>query len=121
MMHILFTSTVLSGFILNLACFTQSSQLLYENIAKVIHLQTRASVHLKGSHGYYQKRKVQNGACVNIYPDLIVVPKTTKDVATIISVATKFKAPISVKSGGHSYICQGIKSGKLKSTRKIIL
>ena len=112
MMHILFTSTVLSGFILNLACFTQSSQLLYENIAKVIHLQTRASVHLKGSHGYYQKRRVQNGACVNIYPDLIVVPKTTNDVATIISFATKFKAPISVKSGGHSYICQGIKSGK---------
>ena len=112
MMHILFTSTVLSGFILNFSSFTQSSQLLYENIAKMIHLQTRASIHLKGSHGYYQKRKVQNGACDNIYPDLIVVPKSTKDVSTVISIATKFKAPISVKSGGHSYICQGIKPGK---------
>ena len=91
MMHILFTSTVLSGFILTLAFFTLSSQLLYENIAKDIHLQTTASVHLKGSQGYYQKRKVQNGACVNIYPDLIVVPKSSNDVSKVISIATKFK------------------------------
>ena len=110
-MHIILVSTAFCEIILIFSCFAFNLQPFYENIAKMIHLRTRAAVHMKGTYGYHLKRKVQNGACIHNYPDLIVVPKTTKDVSTIVSIATEFNIPISVKSGGHSYICQGIKPG----------
>ena len=110
-MHTLDVSTVFCEFILIFTCFAFNPQTFYSDVAKIIHLKTRAGIHMKGSYGYHQKRKVQNGACDNIYPDLIVAPKSTQDVSTIVSIASNYKIPISVKSGGHSYICQGIKPG----------
>ena len=47
--------------------------------------------------------------CTRLFPDIIVVPKSTEDVSKIVKVARHFKSPISVRSGGHSYICTILK------------
>ena len=116
-MNTLFMLTVFCGIFFTFPGFALKSPTFYQNIAKTLHMKTKADVHMKGSFGYHQKRKVQNGACAYIYPDLITVPKSTKDVSTIVSIATQFDVPVSVKSGGHSYTCQGIKPGKKYTSR----
>ena len=113
-MNILLLSTVLCGIFFTFPGFALKSETFYQNIAKMIHMKTKAGVHMKGSFRYHQARKIQNGACSSIYPDLITVPKSSKDISAIISIATQFDIPVSVKSGGHSYTCQGIKPGKTR-------
>ena len=81
----------------------------YINIFHHLLRGTDADVHLKGSPSYYDTIKVENGLCRNILPDLVVVPKSTKDVATIVRISRRYGAPLSVRSGGHSYICSNIK------------
>ena len=83
----------------------------YNKIAGIIRYTTTSGVYLKGSRAYEKRRHVHNGACANIYPDLVVVPKSTSDVSTIVSVAREYQVPISVRSGGHSYLCQGTRPG----------
>lgn len=83
----------------------------YKHISDVIRSKTRAYVHLKGSPIYEKRRKVSNGLCVNIYPDVVVVPKSTKDVSEIVKISRHYQVPISVRSGGHSFLCQSIKPG----------
>ena len=74
----------------------------------LISLPTSA-VYKRGSFGYFERKLTQNGLCSNIFPDLIVVPKSTHDVSSILKLSRKYHVPISVKSGGHSYICSNIK------------
>ena len=89
-----------------------SNSHLYNEIGSVIKLKTRAGVYLKGSFIYNKRRQVRNGACNNIYPDLVAVPKSTKDVSKLVSIARYYKVPISVRSGGHSFLCQSTKPGR---------
>ena len=84
----------------------------YTGIAHHISLTTSARVHFKGSIGYNTRRKVSNGLCKEIFPDLIVLPKTTTDVAQIVIIARYYNAPITVRSGGHSFLCTSTKPGK---------
>ena len=70
-------------------------------------------VFAKGSIGYEKRRLIHNGLCTHIYPDWIVVPANTEDVALVIRLTNKYKIPISVRSGGHSFTCSSIKKGKL--------
>ena len=104
----------------NKTLFAVSSGDYYQLVAKVIRTTTQASVHLKGgspfassssSSEYEERRQVHNGLCNNMFPDLIVVPQSTQDVSTIVKISRRFQVPISVRSGGHSYVCQSIKSG----------
>ena len=90
---------------------------LYNEIGRAIKYKTRAGVYLKGSFIYKKRRQVRNGACANIYPDVIVVPKSTRDVSKIVSIARYYNVPISVRSGGHTYMCQSTKPGNNNSTR----
>ena len=83
----------------------------YNDIAKMIKRDTKSGVYLKGSFIYEKRQQVRNRACRFIYPDLIAVPKTTKDVSKIIVISRYYNIPISVRSGGHSYTCQSIKPG----------
>ena len=73
---------------------------------------TNANVYVKGSHLYDTKRRIHNGLCDNLFPDVIVEPKSTYDVSEIIKIARNVNVPISVRSGGHSYICGSIRNSK---------
>ena len=92
---------------------------IYNEIASIIKSKSTASVYLKGSYGYHKRRQVRNGACANIYPDLIVVPKSTTDVSEIVSIARYYRVSMSVRSGGHTYMCQSTKPGN--RTFKLII
>ena len=84
----------------------------YSDIIQVLEYSTNSNVYVKGSHLYNTKRRIHNGLCDNLFPDIIVEPKSTYDVSGIIKIAQKFKVPISVRSGGHSYICGSIRNSK---------
>ena len=83
----------------------------YKQISDVIRSKTHAYVHLKGSPIYEKRRRVSNGLCANIYPDIVVVPKSTEDVSQIVQISRNYQVPISVRSGGHSFLCQSTKPG----------
>ena len=85
----------------------------YKEVARVLRATTFAGVYMKGSPIYEKKRQLKNGMCKYIYPDLVVVPKSTEDVSKIVKVAYHYHTPISVRSGGHSYTCQSIKPGNI--------
>ena len=87
----------------------------YTEVARVLRTTTFADVYMKGSSMYEKRRKLKNGMCKYLLPHLVVVPKSTLDVSNIIKIASHYHTPISVRSGGHSYTCQSIKSGKLIS------
>ena len=65
------------------------------------------------TYPYEKYRKVKNGACNVLYPLIIIRPVSTKDVAIGIQVATSMHLPVSVRSGGHGYLCNNIKNGSL--------
>ena len=81
----------------------------YTMVYNDIRFLTKSEVYSKGTPGYNKRRILENGLCNNVYPDLIVVPKSTNDVASIVKISRKYKVPLSVRSGGHSYICASIK------------
>ena len=81
----------------------------YKKVYHEIKSLTGSEVHLKGSYVYNKKRMVENGLCNNRFPDLIVVPKSTRDVSAIVKISRKYNIPLSVRSGGHSYTCANIK------------
>ena len=90
----------------------------YKEVARVIKTTTLADVHMKGSLMYEKRRKLKNGMCNYIHPDLVVVPKSTEDVSKIVKTASHYHVPLSVRSGGHSYTCQSIKPGNLYKLRR---
>ena len=97
---------------------TQSDMKIVSHIIKFC---TRANVHMQGSVSYKAAQKVHNGLCRNILPDIIVAPQSTEDVSRIVKISRHYATPISVRSGGHSYICNGIRHGKNKFLRNIIV
>ena len=80
-------------------------------VANQITSQSQADVHLPGTSGFEKHRLVNNGLCNSIKPGLLVRPRTTKDVSTIVRVARRFGLEISVRSGGHSYTCTNLRQG----------
>ena len=84
----------------------------YREIAYQISLTTNARTHLKGTIGYNTRLKVSNGLCNGIRPDLIVLPKTTKDVSEIMKISRYYDVPITARSGGHSFLCTSMRRGK---------
>ena len=93
----------------------------YTGIAHHISLTTSSRVHFKGSTGYNTRRRVSNGLCKEIFPDLIVLPKTTKDVAQIVIIARYYDVPITVRSGGHSFLCTSTKQGEKSRSMDVLL
>merc|ERR1719295_144175 len=72
--------------------------------------QTAGQVLVPTDPTFEATRKVMNAAC-KAEPVVIVVPKTERDISTILKTAAKYKMEISVRSGGHSYTCTNIKEG----------
>ena len=87
-------------------------QLIYCNKFETrLKLRLSGGIFRKGSKAYENRRNVHNGLCDKIFPDYIIVPESAEDVSIIIKAANDYKLPISVRSGGHSYTCQSIKTG----------
>ena len=84
---------------------------IYNHIASVIRSQTKSYVYLKGKNFYERRRKVKNGLCKYIFPDIVVAPKSTPGASQIIKIVMDFDVPISVTSDGHSFLCQSTKPG----------
>ena len=84
----------------------------YSEIITLLEHSTHANVYIRGTYLYNRKRRIHNGLCHNLFPDLIVEPKTNYDVSQIVKITRYYGVPISVRSGGHSYICTSIKTGE---------
>ena len=83
----------------------------HNKIAQIIEYETSAEVHLPGTNEY-QRRRVRNGTCNNIHPDMIVVPRVDEDISKIVQISTIVGVPISVTSEGRSYnLCKSVKPG----------
>ena len=82
-------------------------------VASELRNAIRGRVYLKGSPAYEKFRAVHNGGCNHIYPALIARPLDTKDVSEIVRISISHNAAISVRSGGHSYQCQGTKQNSI--------
>jgi len=48
-----------------------------------------------------------------------VAPKSVGDVSRIVKIARNFDVPLSVRSGGHSFLCHSIKPGICKQPKWI--
>ena len=92
---------------------THSHSYDYNQIAKILRSTSNSSIYSKRSHLYNSKRKVHNGLCDNIFPDLIVEPKSTYDVSQIVKLSREINVSISIRSGGNSYVCSSLKNGKI--------
>lgn len=53
------------------------------------------------ANSYWSERQAE------VHPRCFVIPKTTKDVSTIMKILTSLDAPFSVKSGGHTAFAGG--------------
>ena len=96
-------------------------KVIYMNISAYIRSKTGADIHLKGSLTYEKRRKVSNGLCQDIFPDLLVVPKSTKDVSEIVKISRQYNVSISIRSGGHSFKCTSTKPSNIKKYNKLEL
>ena len=85
----------------------------YSDIIQQLKYSTNANIYIKGSHLYNNKRRIHNGLCDNLFPDVIVEPKSTYDVSEIVKISLDSKIPLSVRSGGHSYVCGSVRNGRL--------
>ena len=82
-------------------------------LSHLIKSSTNSKVISKNSKEEFDKaREVHNGLCNDIVPNVIVMPTSTNDVSKVIKIVRNFNVPISIRSGGHSYICSNIKQGR---------
>ena len=68
----------------------ESSVIDFKTLALKLHYEISGDVFEKGSVGYEKHHWVHNGLCLDKYPDLIAVPKYTKDVSKLVIAARKF-------------------------------
>jgi hypothetical protein len=73
----------------------------------------KGQVYAKGTSRYEFHRPVHNGACSHLFPLMIAVPESSEDVSQIVLTARQYGLETSVRSGGHSFVCQGIKHNSL--------
>jgi hypothetical protein len=84
----------------------------HHKVAEIIKYETSAEVHLPGSPEY-TRRRVRNGTCKAIFPDMIIVPKFENDISRVLQISNIIGVPISVKSEGRSYnLCKTVNPGK---------
>ena len=81
-------------------------------LGKELRTRIKGQVLLRGTVAYEKRRLIHNGLCTHLYPDWIVVPERTEDVVEIVQITNKYKVPISVRSGGHSFTCTSTRQGK---------
>ena len=100
--------------VLALICATSATVNRHQayEIAKLLRPHLKGYVFLRGSPDYETARPVHNGLCKDIFPLMIIKPLSTEDVSKVVQTAAYYGVEISVRSGGHSYQCLGIKVKK---------
>lgn len=88
-------------------------------MAEEIRRSIKGSVYPKGTVNYEKRRLIHNGLCTHLFPDLIVVPLSTEDVAAVVKITNAYHIPISVRSGGHSFTCTSTKQGKFHQKKNL--
>jgi FAD/FMN-containing dehydrogenase len=83
---------------------------LLNNVANYIRGQIQGSVYIKGNYHYEMRRRIHNGLCLKKFPDIVAVPQSTDDVSRIVRAARYYNMEISVRSGGHDFLCNSIKN-----------
>ena len=64
-------------------------------------------IYIPEDEGFEQVHQVYNADCLNRRPSVILRPETAEQVSDIVYHAVvERNLDISVRSGGHSYICQ---------------
>lgn len=110
---VIFISVVLVlVFSLSSADYVQQGHQDFSGLARDLRQLIHGRVFPRGSPYYERFRAVHNGACSHIYPGLIARPVSTEDVSQIVRFARERNVEISIRSGGHSYQCQGTKQGR---------
>ena len=82
-------------------------------IKSLKYLGFTGSIHVRGSRSFDKFRRVQNGACDQLVPLLVVRPRSARDVSRAVRVSRTWALPISVRSGGHSYTCTNMKQDSM--------
>ena len=103
--------STLSVFLSLVCVLSLDTATIYKHIASVIRSQTKSYVYLKGKNFYERRRKVKNGLCKYIFPDIVVAQKSTPGVSQISKMVRDFDVPIIVRSDGHRFLCRSIKPG----------
>ena len=57
----------------------------------------------KGTISYEKRRLIHNGLCTHIYPDWIVVPESTEDVAAIVKITNRLETVQDLESNNLQY------------------
>ena len=81
------------------------------HVAKEIDHSISGNVYPRGTYHYAMRRIVHNGLCRYRFPDMVAVPRSTDDVSRIMQAARAYGFEVSVRSGGHSFLCNNIKDG----------
>ncbi len=97
----------------NLANYHKLTDEEIQSIASELDYKLKGHAYPRGSARYEFHRPVHNGACHHLKPYIIAVPYNTDDVSIIVQTAAKLGLETSVRSGGHSFVCQGIKHNSL--------
>ena len=101
--------TVIDSYVYNNPSYSGLPAEEINRIVEELDAKIKGHVYPKGSSRYEFHRPVHNGACSHLYPLMIAVPESSEDVSQIIQTARKYNLETSVRSGGHSFVCQGIK------------
>ncbi|XP_059083235.1 uncharacterized protein LOC131880586 [Tigriopus californicus] len=73
----------------------------------------QGAIFVPGEIGYHKFRLGHTGTCKFAFPKLVARPRTSADVAFGVMLARSENISLSVRSGGHGYLCQHLKNNSL--------
>ena len=80
------------------------------SVAARLRAGVRGEVHVPGDAGYDDGRALYFTS-VDRRPDVIVRPADAADVARVVTIARDTESRLSVRNGGHSFACHGVRDG----------
>ena len=101
---------VLASLLLTCLSFVNGEHMRHTSPISQLHQLVVGEVLPCCGESYQRRRLVNNKACAAL-PAVIVRPVTTDDVAIVVNFARRNGYQISVRSGGHGYICNSIRHG----------
>ena len=80
-----------------------------DGLAEELRAAIKGQVFAKGTPLFDAFRQVTQGVCNKIIPAVVTRPEIIEDISAIIRIARRRNMEISMRSGGHSYQCLGLK------------
>lgn len=81
--------------------------------ATLKHQGFQGAIFVPGEIGYHKFRRGHTGTCKFAFPKLVTRPRNASDVAFVVMLAKAENISLSVRSGGHGYLCQHLKNNSL--------